>query len=120
MSNWPASLPQTAFLGASIGDDDSRLVTGMDAGPSTRRNRFTAIKQSFNAPIVLTGTQLATFNTFYRTTLNNGADAFDWKDPTDDSTVSIAFKAPPVWTAIKPGASADRLWQSTLSLEIQP
>lgn len=120
MINWPSELPQTAFLDTSIGDDESRLISPMDAGPALIRNRFTAITQSVDIPIIITGTQLGIFKTFYRTTLNHGASQFTWNDPTDGSTVTFRFRSPPVWRAIKPGAVADRLWQASLSLEILP
>ena len=120
MSNWPASLPQQYFLGTDIGDDESRLISAMDAGPALIRNRFTAITKTVNSPIGLTGTQKATFDTFYRTTLNNGTDSFTWTNPVDDSSVSIRFKAPPKWQAVRPGTPAQRLWRSVLTLEILP
>jgi len=120
MANWPASLPQVQFLGVSTQDDDSRLISPMDAGPSSVRNRYTANTKSIKTPIILTGAQLATFNTFYRTTLNHGTDSFTWTDPEDDSSATFRFKTPPAWTAIKPGDSSERLWQGNLDLEILP
>lgn len=120
MSNWPASLPQQYFLGVDIGDDESRLVSSMDAGPALVRNRFTAVPQPINTPIILTGTQLVTFNTFYRTTLNRGTNPFTWTNPTDDSSVSMRFKSPPKWQSIKSGLASQRLWRAVLSLEILP
>lgn len=121
MSSWPASLPQTHFLGTSVGDDESRIRSSMDAGPALVRNRFTAHTQSVNVPIVITGAQLAVFNTFYRTTLNNGADSFTWTHPIDGSSVSYRFINPPKWECIVPDSVADnRLWRSVLDLEILP
>ena len=120
MSNWPASLPQQYFLGVDSGDDETRLVSPMDAGPASVRNRFTAFSQSVNSPIVLTGAQRVTFNTFYRTTLNHGTDPFTWTNPVDDSSVSIRFKSPPKWQSVKSGSPATRLWRAVLSLEILP
>lgn len=120
MSAWPADLPQDGFLGTDHGDDDSRLVSNMDSGPALVRKRFTAYTQSIAVPMVLTGAQYASFLTFYRTTLNQGTGPFTWKNPVDDSSVSMRFTAPPRFKSIKSGAVADRLWQGTLSLEILP
>ena len=120
MSNWPATLPQQYFLGVDIGDDETRLVSPMDAGPASLRNRFTAFAQPLNTPIVLNGAQLATFNAFYRTTLNHGTDSFTWTNPVDDSSVSIRFKSPPKWQSIRSGLTTTRLWRAVLSLEILP
>jgi hypothetical protein len=121
MANWPAALPQKMFLGTQIGDDETRLITPMDSGPSSMRNRFTARTQTVKTNMVLTGSQLAIFQTFYRTTLNNGASSFTWTDPTDGNSVTIRFKTPTMWTCVKPDLDPDsRIWQSTLDLEIQP
>jgi hypothetical protein len=120
MSNWPAELPQKQFLGTTIQDDESRIIQTMDAGPASVRNRFTAITQSVNCPIVLTGAQRAIFNTFYRTTLNHGTNSFTWTDPTTDQSVTFRFKRPPTWQAISPGSVNNRIWRSNLELEILP
>lgn len=125
MATWPASLPQKQFLGLTERDQDAVLRTAMDAGPPTRRNRFTSITREVNVPIVVTGTQKQTFDTFFRTTLANGALEFDWEDPVTDATVSFAFRSPPRWTLTRGGdpsgdPTADRIWTATLELEIQP
>ncbi|HLS19390.1 MAG TPA: hypothetical protein VK090_06235 [Paracoccaceae bacterium] len=119
---WPASLPQAPLVaGLTIGDDDAVLRTSMDAGPATRRNRFTAITQSAGASILLTGAQLATFNAFYRDTLHNGTFSFEWTHPGTGQTVSYAFKGPVKFSLVRPdGDPAERLWQGTLDLEVQP
>lgn len=120
MSNWPAGLPQQLKIGASIGDDDSRLTSAMDAGPASVRNRFTAFTQSVQTPMIITGAQLEIFKTFYRTTLVQGSLSFDWTDPSDDTSVTYRFKTPPKWVAVRSGVPNVRLWQATLDLEIQP
>ena len=122
MPVWPATLPQAPLVsGLSMKDDDAVLRTPMDAGPPSRRNRFTAITQSVRASIHLTGAQKTVFDTFYRTTLHNGALSFDWTDPGTGATVSYAFKAPPEFAMVRPhGDPLERLWVGSLDLEIQP
>lgn len=121
MATWPASLPQKQFIGLTEQDQDAVLRTPMDAGPPTRRNRFTAVARDVDVPLVINGTQKATFDTFFRTTLSHGATAFDWEDPTDDSTVSFAFRSSPKWNLVRGGSTtATRIWTTTLQLEIQP
>lgn len=120
MTVWPASLPQKQFLGMTDQDVDSRVFSPNDAGPPSRRNRFRARLTNVSVPIALNGTQRQTFDTFYRTTLANGTGAFDWEDPVTDATVSFAFRSPPRWELVRGGATADRIWQTTLELEIQP
>ena len=121
MPSWPISLPQLPFSGAAAQDADAVLRTPMDTGPPTRRNRFNAHTQKLSLPMVLTGAERADFDFFYRTDLHNGALAFDWIDPVDDTTVSMAFTAPVQWAA-RAGASdpAERGWVGVLSLEVQP
>ena len=121
MPIWPVTLPQLALVGAATQDDDAVLRTSMDTGPASRRRRYTAISQSLSFRMVFTGVQRATFDTFYRTTLSHGALSFDWTDPVDDATVTMAFKEPPKFSVVVGDATpADRIWQVTLSLEIQP
>ena len=121
MANWPALLPQQMGAETSIQDDESRLIQQMDAGPASVRNRFTAITQTIKTTMILTGTQLVTFLTFFRTTLNHGTDSFTWTHPADGSSVSMRFKTKPEWTCIKTSpVTADRLWQASLELEVIP
>lgn len=121
MSTWPATLPQSLLSGASVQDDESRLVSNMDAGPSSVRNRFTAISKTVKGSLIITGAQLDTFNTFYRTTLSHGATSFTWKDPETDESASVRFKTKPTKECIKPATDPDdRLWSIGLELEVLP
>jgi len=120
MPAWPATLPQDQFLGLIDVDQDAVLRTPMDTGPPTRRNRFNAITRTVDVPLTVDGAQRQTFDTFFRTTLKNGALAFDWEDPVTDVIVSFAFRGPPSWVLLSGGAVSDRRWGSTLNLEIQP
>lgn len=121
MPTWPLSLPPLPLIGATTQDDDAVLRTAMEAGPPSRRRRFTAITQSLGFPMVMDGAQLAAFKSFYRSTLANGALAFDWIDPTDDAVVSIAFKSPPQWALIANNDDpVKRGWRANFELEIQP
>ena len=121
MPTWPIDLPQLPFAGVTAGDIDAVLRTPMDSGPPSRRNRFTTHMQCLSFPMALNGAERATFDFFFRETIFNGALAFDWIDPVDDLTVSLAFTAPPVWSMIA-GAEkpADRGWSAVFNLEVQP
>lgn len=120
MTTWPATLPQAQFLNTSEEDVDSVLRTQMDSGPPSRRNKFSGFMTTLRVPIIINGTQKQTFDTFYRTTLKNGALAFNWTDPTTDVATSYAFKSPPRWQLIRGGTAATRLWSTSLDLERQP
>lgn len=121
MATWPGTLPQSQFVGLIDQDVDAVLRTPMDQGPPTRRRKYAAIVREVDVPIVLTGTQRIAFDTFYRTTLRNGSLAFDWEDPVTDVTISFAFRAPPRWLLDRGGSStANRIWSTTLQLQVQP
>lgn len=120
MTAWPGTLPQNQFIGLTEVDVDAVLRTQMDSGPPSRRNRFAASMRFVRTPIILTGSQKQTFDTFFRTTLKNGSLSFDWEDPTTDATVSFAFRGPPQWGLVTGGDVNSRKWSAILVLEIQP
>lgn len=121
MPTWPIELPQLPFAGATMQDKDTVLRTPMDTGPPSRRNRFTTHMQDVGYPMVLTGAEKVAFDFFFRSTLENGALAFDWVNLTNNITISLAFASPPAWALIGNAADpAERTWSTVLSLEVQP
>jgi hypothetical protein len=95
----------------------------MDAGPASVRNRFTAITQTFKGSMVLTGSQLTTFNTFFRTTIKHGSLSFTWIHPQTDASATVRFKTgkKPEWQCVKPApAPNDRIYLASLEIEVQP
>ena len=121
MDTWPATFPQRLSCDTSAQDDESRAITDMDAGPASVRNRFTAITQTIKGSMVLTGAQLATFNTFFRITIKHGSLSFNWMHPFTEETIEIRFKSKPGWKCVKSAESVnDRLYQASFELEIQP
>lgn len=121
MVAWPAALPQSAFVQASEIRQDATIRSNMDSGAPKLRKRFTAAIRELSIRMILNGTEKAAFDTFYITTISEGALAFDMKDPVDDNTISVRFKQPPLWALISAsGTVAQRLWESTLQLEVLP
>lgn len=121
MADWPLTLPQSMLANVSVTDDESRLTSAMDAGPASIRNRFTAITQTVEGSIILSGSELETFLSFFRETLSHGMSPFNWTHPVTGDEVSMRFKDKPKWECIRPSAStALRLWKGNLVLEIQP
>ena len=121
MSVWPATLPQDFMADASVGDDESRLISQMDAGPASVRNRFTAVSRSVKTSMVLTGAQLVAFNTFFRTTLQQGTLSFTWIAPDTGSAATLRFRKKPEWQCVRPSSDpSTRLWQGSFELEILP
>jgi hypothetical protein len=120
METWPSTLPGLS-VNTTITDDESRLISPMDAGPSTVRNRFTAITQTVKSGMIVTGAQLAIFNTFLRTTLSQGASSFNWVHPATGAPCVMRFKKKPEWSCVKASVVPDnRLWQGSMELEILP
>ena len=121
MDTWPATLPQDFGANTTVTDDESRLISQMDAGPSSVRNRYTAITQTVKTSMILTGSQMDTFLTFFRTTLNHGALSFLWTHPVTGDQATIRFKKKPEWDCIRPSSISDsRLWKGSFELEILP
>lgn len=120
MATWPGTLPQSPFLGVSDKRNKAVARTEMDTGPPKMRRRFTAAVREIDVGMFLTGAQRTTFDTFFITTLKEGALSFDWTDPNDGATASMRFREPPAWQQIRAGSPDAKLWQSSLKLEILP
>ncbi len=121
MDTWPVTLPQRLSSDASVQDDESRAMTDMDAGPPSVRNRFTAITQTVKGSMILTGAQLVTFNTFFRTTLAHGSLSFTWIHPFTEEAAVFRFKTKPQWQCIKPDPDVNsREYQASFDLLIEP
>jgi len=118
--SWPATLPQKQFLGTTFNPQDNVLRTDMETGPPSRRKRFTAIYTDVDVPLLLTGAQVQTLETFYNTTLESGALEFDWEHPITDATVSYSFRSPPTYDLIGGGTPDTRTYATTLRLRIEP
>lgn len=117
---WPSDLPQLALDGTSIEDEDGTYRFETDSKVAKVRRRYTGTVTKHEVPLILTGAQAKKLRTFYRTTLQNGALRFDWVDALDDATVSFRFRSPPRIVLGVGGSTDDRLWRTTLSLEVVP
>ena len=79
---WDASLPQRLIIKSYAESPADVLVrTSMDFGPAKVRRRGTAGPRPVSGSIIVTAAQLATFKTFFNTTLSGGALRFRWRDP---------------------------------------
>jgi hypothetical protein len=97
---------------------DTSLRTQMDAGPAKVRRRFTAGVTTFQVSLPMTTAQVATFETFFSTTIAGGALAFDWVHPRTRAAVSMRIVTPPP-PKIRPEAGA-KTWTVGFSVEILP
>jgi hypothetical protein len=123
MAAFPASLPQQGFMNISDVRQNALARSSMDQGAPKVRKKFTAAVRTLNIKMILTGTQRATFDTFYITTTAEGSATFTWTDPVDDSAITCRFVKPPSWSLLPNSdttSTATRMWQATLQLEILP
>lgn len=122
MAAWPGSLP-TSFLmeGASVMPRAQSIETEMEVGPPKSRRRTSTDVTDFPAQLVLTGTQVATLETFYTTTTNGGADTWTHVHPITGASANFQFSGRPSYTPTRNDATpANRLWLASLSLRIVP
>lgn len=93
---WPASLPKAPLLqGFSRVPADNVVRTDNETGPPDSRPRSTASVEVVTATYRMTAAQFETFKTFWRSSLAQGALAFDLPDPEDEAlTVRALFTEP--------------------------
>jgi len=113
---WPGTLPQTVLnAGYSETVPDTLLRSAMDTGPAKVRSRFTVGIPEFKYPEIMTTAQVATLDTFYKTTLGNGALPFTWVNARTGAAADFRFLKPPTYDAIGAGN-----YRVMLYLEILP
>jgi len=87
----------------------------MDAGPAKVRRRFTAGVTPVAGTMIMTAAQLATFETFFNTTLLGGTLRFSWTKP-PAHTVACEMRFTEVYTQTK----VEDDYEVSLSLEVLP
>ncbi|MBT6048967.1 MAG: hypothetical protein HOG49_19385 [Candidatus Scalindua sp.] len=123
MPAYPASLPQAPLVqGFSDQRQAGMIRSEMETGAPKTRKRFTAALRILTFPTILNGTQRATFDTFYITTINEGTDEFTIPDPVDAATITVKFKSPPEFRIVDASgtATSERQWAATYKLELKP
>lgn len=122
MAAWPGSLPTSPLLSEFAYEPvDQCTVTAMDVGPPQRRRRFSTAFGRYTICFILTGTQRATFDTFYFTTLAGGSGQITgFADPRDGSSATFQFAggSVPRWTPLRPDATAAaKKWHVSMQWE---
>ena len=98
---WPASLPQAPRLGWKEVAGSNVIRTKVASGPAKLRRRFTFAVPKLTWPTTpFTDTQLATFWTFFRTTIKDGSLKFQIPHPRDGATVEARFRTEPEFEQI--------------------
>lgn len=89
---WPVTLPQQLLLsGASLGYGDALVEYAPDQGPSLTRRATTAVMRPLSGSFVLSDAQVTTWETFFRTTIMNGALPFTFPDPRTGTSLLVKF-----------------------------
>jgi hypothetical protein len=127
MVAWPATLPDFVWMNMSGAFGEGRRITPTDSGFTQlsvlTRNPRDPMEVSFE----VTGAQMQTLRTFYKTTLVNGTLPFTWGDPFNGTFATYQFAAsagPPQWQRIRSGRDAqgfnERFYTISFTLEQLP
>jgi hypothetical protein len=117
-SAWPSTLPQSLLLnGASKGVGDGLIEYQPDTGPSTTRRRSSAVMRPLSGAMILTDSQIATFETFFYTTILFGALPFTFPDPISGAPLLVKFTKAALPSYVPLGANN---YQLSLSLLVLP
>ena len=89
---WPSTIPQCPLLNG-LSEQRKRNVVAFapDVGDSIMRRRSTAAYVLTSLTFKMTTTELAAFNAFYETTLQDGSLPFDWAHPITKITWTWCF-----------------------------
>lgn len=93
---WPLTLPQAPLAGSYTQQLQDNVLRGpAEAGAEgQRRRRFTATAKTVSFAMNMTAAQLATLETFYKTTLGGGVLRFTFEDPVTGTTKEFSFEEP--------------------------
>jgi hypothetical protein len=117
---WPGGLPQRLQVsGASRGMGDATVEYQPDLGPPITRLGATAVAEPLAGTMICTAAQIASFRTFFITTLLRGSLPFHFPDPDTDGADSLLVKftkqTPPGYAPM-----GGDTWQLSLSLLVLP
>lgn len=76
MSTWPSTLPKPSYSGYAVNPQNSVTRSEMDSGTARQRNEFSAVPDKLTVSWEFSSAQMVTFRTFFKTTINRGADWF--------------------------------------------
>ena len=116
MATWPTSLPQSPKLRGYTESADSNVIrSSNEVGPANQRRRYTAKVKTFPISLVMTTTQLETFDTFLEGTIDDGALPFTWIHPRTLATASCRLRNVPNYNA-----QGNGYYLVTFQMEIVP
>lgn len=98
MPTYPATLPKPRIDGMTETRGNNIIRTQMDAGAPKQRRRYTKQIDQWQFNIIVDATQMAAFEAFFDTQLQDGQFSFDWTHPRLGTTVTARFVQPPSYT----------------------
>jgi hypothetical protein len=120
---WPAGLPQEALMGLSRQTDPNVIAYQTGHGPVKLRRSSSIPAVYETTEIELTGAQVATFDTFFDTTLVSGTLPFTWVDMISGAATTFRFREgrKPAFAEIVGARDRDsRIYSGVLDLEVIP
>lgn len=89
---WPLTLQEKFNAqGFSVQVGDTKIESENETGPPLVRSRNTLSIDEYSTSIDVNKTELATFQSFYKTTLANGTKRFEFTDPLTDTVEEFQF-----------------------------
>lgn len=117
-SSWPSDLPQKFQVNPfTEGMGDGLVEYTPDRGPSIRRLGTLATMRPMSGTMLCTASQIASFRTFFQTTLLGGSLPFNFPDQIQTGTILVTFtkQSLPTWPAV-----SGKLFNLTLTLFVLP
>lgn len=114
---WPADLPQQMLINGYDEQDKKVLIrTEMDAAVAKQRRRFSVTGSDASGSFLMTNAQRASFRTFFKEVLKDGALEFNLPEVGDNDTYRLVrfMGTPPKYTP------AGLRWIVSLELERLP
>ena len=112
---WPPGLPQSHKTASTFKRASGKLNSDTGAGTFRTRRLFTSAAYRYSDRLVFTTAQLAIFDEFYVTTLDEGTLRFEWKDPRNGNTVDQIILEYPEFRDIGAG-----YWEGIAQFEVVP
>lgn len=101
---WPGTLPQALQINnATLGEADGTVEYAPDSGPTISRLASSGAMAPISGSVICTSDQIATFRTFFVTTILGGSLPFNFPDPMGGSALLVKFTKQggmPNWTAL--------------------
>jgi hypothetical protein len=115
-ATWPA-ISGIQYDTVTIGPIDQRTQYQSSAGHTLFGSLATTAQHEVRFDVVLTGSELSTFQGWFEASLKLGALDFDGLEGVvGDNAARYKFRDLPTWTVIRHGPTQQRLWRSSFVL----